>query len=808
MNAIRYFMFILAKRSLILAKLLAGILIIVAFFLKPGIVVADEEKFLLYGHVLDENMEGLPGARIHVHETGHTVFTDSAGHYEIHGLSRGTYHIHAYMKGYRSTAQTISLRSRFTLVTFHMRPSVLEIGEVLIEAHPYKLEEREKSQEVIVLDRSTLEKNRHTSFAETIESVPGVRSVTTGPGIARPMLRGLSFHRIAVVDRGIKQEGQQWGADHGLEIDPYDVERVEIIKGPNTILYGSDASGGVINIRTPGFPDKGIIRGRIESRAESNHDLIGGSAMVEGNYEDNFFRFRYTQQEYGNYRVPSDSVTFSGWNFPIHENRLKNTAGQEMAFSGTAGMHRSWGHTQVSFSQFNQSAGLFPGAMNRHPGAFNPRHETSHRTISLPRQVTSHTKLISNSKILLRDNWLEADIGYQLNHRREEAEPHVHNPNEYLPEGIDHLILNLHTLSANVRYHHIFSDKTRGIFGTSVSAHQNEAGGYEFLIPEHRGMDAGIFAFLHQYLSDNLIINGGLRLDYGILESQRYDQIKRDATGEITDTIMRAPQINRNFYNLSGTAGMTWHPNDQASIRANLARHFRVPRAPELAANGFHHGTFRHEQGDPDLNSETGYQLDLSARYQNANILISLSPFINYYENFIYLTPTYRFSPLPSRGQVYQYEQNSVLMTGGEVFIEYHPIPPLHLELGADYVWSQNLDQNIPLPFTPQPSVFNEIAYHLPLETRVVKSPFVNVNARLFANQNRVARNEKATEGATILNAATGTSLKFSDRLDMNVQFQVRNIMNTEYQNHLSTYRILNLSEPGRNYTLYLSINL
>ncbi len=766
---------------------------------------ASNSQLKIRGVVLDENLSPLGGVRVHLHETGETVHTDSLGEFEVAGLQPGSYHVHVYLMGYRSTAETVRLRSSNAQITFQMRPTILEMGEVLIEAQPYKLEDREKSLQVEVMEKEALKRHQRTSFAETIERVPGVRTISTGKGIAKPMLRGLSFHRIAIVDRGIKQEGQQWGADHGLEIDPYDVERVEIIKGPNSIVYGSDASGGVISIRTPSFPAEGHIRGSADFRAESNHELLGGSAMIEGNHRNTFYRFRYSRQEFGNLTLPADSFTYAGFRLPIDQNRLKNTGGKDQTFTGTVGMQREWGHSQLTVSHFDQMAGLFPGAFS-HPGSYSTRHENGHRTIGLPRQVTSHSKVISNTKLLFRDNWIEADLGYQLNQRLEEGEPHQHG-NRPMPEGTDHLDLQLHTLTANLRYHHTHNDRRRGIFGVSANAHKNRAGGFEFLIPEHEGADVGAFAYQHIYLSENLIANGGIRYDYGTLLSHRYTEPDYDAEGNEDGEIERAPEIQRSFSNISGTTGLTYHPSEEVTLKTNIARHFRLPRSPELASNGFHHGTFRHERGNSELNAEVGYQWDFSATYRKSNFLVTATPFANYYQNFIYLNPTFRFSRLPGGGQVYEYQQNRVLMWGGELVTEFHPIDPLHLEAGLDYVWAQNLDERLPLPFTPPASIFAEAEYEFGVTAVTwLQKNFINLNIRAYANQERVARNERVTEGSVLWNTAAGTTVNFSENTSVSINFQVRNLLDTYFQNHLSTYRKLNLPEPGRTYAISVSI--
>lgn len=763
----------------------------------------ENEDYAIRGQVMDNNEEPLFGAIVEVHETGQKTQADTSGHFEISGLSPGSYHVHVYMAGFASTAQRVHISSNDAFINFQLAQSDLEIGEVVVEAERYVQDQRQKSLDLQVLEREEFQKHRRVSFAESLEREPGIRSMNTGQGISKPMLRGLSFHRIAVVDRGIKQEGQQWGADHGLEVDPFDMERVEIIKGPSSILYGSDASGGVINIRTPSFPAENTIRGNLNLTGASQSNLIGGSAMVEGNNNNFLYRFRYSRQDYGDYRVPADSFNYAGWIYPIEGNKLKNTAGQEETYTGAIGYRGNWGSSQLTFSRFSQRAGLFPGAF-AHPGAFNTLHEEGHRSIGLPRQVTDHTKIISNSRILFEDNWLELDLGYQFNHRREEAEPHVHD-NRPLPETVNHLELKLATYSGNLRYRHQHTEDFKSIYGVSGQYQDNQKDGFEFLIPQHQNWSGGVFSYNTYEWSDSLTLNAGLRYDHAQLESHSFEEPDFNSQGEEVGIIKRAPHIERNYNNLSGTLGATLRPTDELTFKANVARHFRFPRSPELAANGFHHGTFRHEQGDPDIGTETGYQMDLTGKYQTGNMLFSLTPFANYYDNYIYLRAEPHFSRF-NVGQVYQYDDNTALMLGGEFLAEYHPIEPLHLELSGDYVWAQNLDEDLPLSLTPPLSIFAETEYTFPEINNFFKEPYLNINSRYLADQQRVDRNEQETESSFVINLALGNEIKLSDNMDMDLYFQVQNLLDTRYKDHLSYYRQIQIPEPGRNYQLTLEI--
>ena len=217
--------------------------------------------------------------------------------------------------------------------------------------------------------------------------------------------------------------------------------------------------------------------------------------------------------------------------------------------------------------------------------------------------------------------------------------------------------------------------------------------------------------------------------------------------------------------------------------------------------NGVHHGTFRHELGDSTLKAERGIQADWSIAYQQNHFVFTFTPFVSFYKNFIYLAPTQYFSSMldeeafPEGGQIYQYKQNDAFYVGGEATVEYHPLKSLHLKASGEYVRNYNLDTQLPLPFTPAPSVFVEAMYHF--KGQKIK-PNVGVNFKHVLAQNRTDRNERATEGYQLLGATVGAEFTIAGIKPV-LSVTANNLLDTKYMNHLSRYRLLNLPEQGRN---------
>ncbi|MCC5921775.1 MAG: TonB-dependent receptor [Cyclobacteriaceae bacterium] len=758
----------------------------------------------LTGTIVDENNEPLVGVSIIIHELNRGTTTNLEGKFKIASLKKGTYHLHFTYVGYEASHQNIRLTEGETLdLKIQMKPTVFQLKSVFIETNPFKNGPVEHSQTIEVLDRAYMERYNAGNFANSIERLPGISSINTGVGISKPVIRGMSFNRIMVNDRGIKQEGQQWGADHGLEIDPFDVDRVEIIKGPASLIYGSDGMAGVINIRPAAPPSKGTTRGSVVNGFRTNNDMYSTSAFVETNQNDIIFRARLTYQRFGDYRVPAENFNFAGFILPIFDNRLKNTAGEERHFSITSGVKKDWGYSTVTVSQFGQDAGIFPGAVGI-PNSFSLRHNGDNRNIEFPRQENRHIKVISNTNINIGGDWLEIDLAYQNNLRNEKSFPDFHGV-EPRPDNNLALGLDLDTYTANVRYNRNTSEKKQIIYGLMLQYMQNRQEGFEFLIPNFSTFQYGAFYFQEYRWKPNLIINAGARWDGARHDIQEHLQPVYERLRFTGEFDQRNPDIDEFFQNASVSMGLSWIPHENWNLKVNLGSAFRIPTAIEMSSNGVHHGNFRHEVGNPELTPERSYQADLNLTYSSRKFLVSIMPFWGYFDDYIYLAPSPRFSRLPTGGQLWEYRQDNAIFTGTEVKFDYSPIKGLFFRTAGEYVYNYNLNTNLPLPLTPPLSFLQSIEYNFPDFLSGTNNWYAFFEVRWAADQNRVDRNERTTEGYTLLGAGFGFDFSVGNQ-DFNFQANAENLADTFYLNHLSRYRLLNLPEQGRNFSFSLKV--
>lgn len=739
----------------------------------------------------------LAGVAVFLHETEQGFISSERGKVQVEGLKPGHYHIHFEKEGYRAVDQELYFPEEKQLVVY-LSPSFIELNEVLVEESFSRKGNKKTSLNVQTVNADLQNQISANSVGEALESLPGISALNTGVGIAKPVIRGFMGNRVSVLDQGIKQEGQQWGLDHGLEIDPFQAQRMELVKGPQALQYGSDAIGGVLKILPDALPRPGFS-GNTAGVFRSNNNTFGASAEANYREEQHFISGRLSFQKYADFKAPAQTFTYNGFVLPITDNTLKNTAGQLLSYRLHYGVQKPGYSSRYLFSHFQQQVGLYPGATGI-PRAFDVGSIGDINNIELPNQQVQHTKFYTKQNIKIGGHWLRIDAGYQHNDRAENSLPHNHGFEELDSSNTLALGLLLQTFSLNANYswHNQWAEFT---VGTSQQYQLNQRSGFEYLIPDYQSYNGGAFLLGEGELAEKWFWNGGLRMDYG--------QVSAPVSttrwwNNIDSIVQRSPEIGRSFFNYALAAGLAYNPTDKWNIKANLARSFRIPVIAELASNGVHHGTFRHEVGDAGLNSEKGWQLDLGLSYQSQRFYAQLSPFANYFNNFIFLRPSGRFSQLPEAGQLYTYAQAEVLQGGSELFVDWHFFEQLHWSNALEWVVSQNLETNLPLPFTPPISNLMSVKWEVENEN---SEWHVGLDWRYTAEQNRVDRNENKTPAYQLFHFKAGYNFTLW-RKEWQLNFAVQNLFDTFYLRHLSRYRILNLPEQGRNTVLGLKLAL
>ncbi len=760
------------------------------------------------GYIMNRNGEPIEAATITLHPIKKNTISNSKGYYSISLTKKDTLsYLEVNHIAFLSKEITMVNQDHISSLNIILNEKITDLEEVVLMQPLGYQNVINSSQSVITVNKDFLSKSNLSTFAGALEALPGLNTMNLGVGIAKPMIRGMGFNRILVNNRGIKQEGQQWGADHGLEIDPFDVENVEIIKGPASLLFGSDGIGGVINIKdNQPLPESGNLIS-LNTVYQTNNRAISNSFEWKGRKNKWFYGTRITHQNYGDYTVPTDQFTYAGFNLPIFDNRLKNTAGNEFHFSASLGYESENFRTSLKFTSFNQKAGIFTGAIGL-PRAYNLQHNGDFRNIDFPRQENQHHMVTNTTTFNFGSQKLEINLGYQHNIREELSFPGAHGIAADQVSSNLALGLYLDTYSANIKYeinpnayHHI-------VFGSQSQYMHNKKDGFEYLLPVFDSFQLGFYHYQLFQIDKKWTINGGLRYDLGLHDIQQhlqpvYDRETLQPTGELME---RTPAFDRNFGNVSGATGVVYKVDKQNHLKLNLGNSFRFPTAIELSSNGVHHGNFRHEIGDQDLQVEKGYQVDFTYLHQSENTYLELSAFYALYQEYIYLAPTGNFSFLASGGTMWQYQQNDAIFNGFEIAVSHQF--PFHLktDVAIDFVQNINRDTRLPLPLTPAPSILTSLEFNRFLNTsKTFDEEYLFVSGRYNFEQDQIDRNESSTPDSFIIDLGLGLTINLMSQ-SIRCKLSVNNVFDVQYFNHISRYRLINLPEPGRNFMFSVQI--
>ena len=682
------------------------------------------------------------------------------------------------------------------------------LPDVVVTESYQQRQAKKSALTVEVIEQDFLRKHFTGNFMQAVENIPGVQAMDIGSGFSKPMIRGMGFNRIAVLENGIKQEGQQWGADHGLELDAFNIEAVNVLKGPSSLLYGSDAMGGVIDITSPPVPSVDMLFGDVTLLGKSVNGTLGGSFMLGIKKSFWYAQVRYSEQHFGDYRIPTDTIVYLTQKMPVYGRKLKNTAGIERNIGFFAQYQRQRYKANYSVSNVYQKTGFFPGAHGI-PDVSRVEDDGDSRNMELPYSKVNHLKVTTLQQYAWEKLVLSGDFGFQNNHREEWSVFHTHYGSQPVPEkDLDkELAFNLNTLSASVKVRFIGSSSWEHALGWDGQHQRNDISGYSFLLPEYYRSTTGLL-WLTTYKPNNVIsVSGGMRYDYGYIHISSHedaylaDYLRKQGYDEeqVEHYKWNSHAVKKKFGDYSFSLGLVWTPSERHMVKANVGRSFRLPGANELAANGVHHGTFRHEQGDTNLKSEQGWQMDASYNLRYNGFSISVSPFVSWFSNYIFLRPTGEWSVLPHAGQIYRYTGAEALFAGTEATIDIHFLRSFNYRISGEYVYTYNCDEHIPLSFSPPFSMRNTLTWQR-------KQVMLYAEWQSIARQNRVDRNEDRTPGANLFHLGGSLNIPIRGNQAIEITLTARNIFNTRYYNHLSFYRKVEIPEPGRNFQLLIKI--
>ncbi len=671
--------------------------------------------------------------------------TDFDGKFTIKNVPAGTYKLVISSIGYSSITKNVSLPSEDVL-EIELNASAVEMEEVIVSTPFHQLQ----SENVMKVEResvSELERKGAVTLSEGITQMPGVESITTGVGIGKPVIRGLSANRVLVYTQGVRLENQQFGDEHGLGISSKGISSIEVIKGPASLLYGSDAIGGVLYLNPESYAEAGATHAEASADYFSNTLGCQGSAMAETSGEHWKFLAR------GSYAAHSDYETGNG-------SRVTNTRFNEKDLKTGIGYQANKYKGDFRYN-FNDSEIGIPeeiGLQNTDKGMILPYQNVKNHILSL------------DNHIYFANSSLDAKFGYQMNNRRE-----FENSNDPALE------MQLNTFNYNVKYNLPELGKFETIAGIQGMFQENTNSGEEILIPDAQIVDFGVFATSH-YELERWDFQGGLRFDNRSIETAKSNE---------ADLF----KVNRDFQSLNAALGAKYDITSAFTARLNFATGFRAPNLAELTSNGVHEGANRYEIGNPDLKNEQNFQSDLALEWRSQHFELFANAFNNSVNDYIYISPT---GETRDGNIVYDYVQSDARLYGGEIGFHLHPHPLdwLHLESSFETVTGKQDNGNY-LPLIPANSI--NTSFRVEQEKgNLLKNKFAFVSMKNVFNKEEISVFETPTDGYTLFGAGLGADISLGKN-DLSLSISGNNLFDKTYISHLSRLKTDGIPNIGRN---------
>ena len=637
----------------------------------------------------------------------------------------------------------------------------LNMNEVTVTGVTGDTKLKHATAPVSIVSAQVLRATSASNIIDAISHQPGVSQLTTGGSISKPIIRGLGYNRVVVMSEGVRQEGQQWGDEHGVEVDGSSVGSVEILKGPASLMYGSDAMAGVVIMHPQPTLGEGEMRANVSTEYQTNNGLFAYNLSMAGNQQGFVWDARYSDKMAHAYKNKYDGY--------VPGSQFRERAGRLML-----GVNKAWGHSRLTCTAYHLTPSIVEGERDPETGDLvcSSVPPTSYKK-SLPFQQVKHYKAVWDNSLNLPSGYLKAIIGYQQNRRQEFEE----SEDEY------ELYLKLHTLTYDLRY--VTNERDGWKFSTGIGGMYQKSGneGEECLIPDYRLFDFGVYATATKAIGERWTLNGGVRYDHRRLSEA----------------------LSRHFNGLTGSVGAVCNISDHFNLRLNLARGFRTPNMSELASDGVHEGSIRYELGNQQLKAEYSLQADLGLDFTSRYVSAQVALFANRIDNYIF---THRLDQVIEEGYLtYAYTQGDARLLGFEAGVDFHPIHSVHFSNTFSYVDARQMNASADtkyLPFTPAPHWASELKWELSHHSHgtvhhhhttdaahrsLLNNLYLAAGLDCYLKQTHIYSaddTETPTPAYALVSLSAGTDIQVKRRKVAELYVTADNLLNRAYQNHLN----------------------
>ncbi|HTD39474.1 MAG TPA: TonB-dependent receptor [Mucilaginibacter sp.] len=763
---------------------------------------ADDVLGTLSGTITDKaDGKPIPGASISIPDLRIGTVSDINGKYFLGQLPKGVYLVQISFVGYATFNQRVDL-TKTTKLDAVLQTSAIEASEVVITGVSKATEIKRDPVPMAAVSKTYIDQHSaSTNVIDEIANLPGISAVTTGPNVSKPFIHGLGYNRVVTLQDGIRQEGQQWGDEHGIEVDQNSIDRVEVIKGPASLSYGSDAIGGVVNLLSPPPVPLGKILGSFTGNYGTNNNLLSSSFRLQGNNNGIVWGTIVSAKEAKDYQNQ-------------HDGRVYGTGFREKDARVMVGLNKSWGYSYLNASVFDDLQEIPDGSRDSLTRKFTrqitdadtyrpivPESVLNSYGITPLHQHVQLYRIYDNSNITLGSGNLLVNVGYEYSHRREYTHP--------TEPGIAGLNLHLSTFTYDVKYNYIIGNDFETTVGVNGQYQNNTIGDATvFPIPAYHQFDIGPF-FIIKKTFGKLDLEGGARYDSRSFHGQAayidtattFPSLYTGTNPTTTPNVV--PQfsaLNKTFSGATGSFGATYNFSNEFLIKANIARGFRAPSIAELSANGPDPGSQIYHVGNSNFKPEFNVQEDIGAFLTLPNVSASIELFNNNIQNYIYqqqvLNPD--GSPVVTQGyNTFTYVQSHARINGGELSLDLHPRPWLHFENSLSLTYDQNLgnggkvaDSLKYLPFIPPLHTHSELRSTFAKGFGTFRNVYGFVGFDHYDAQNRFFSaygTETYTAGYNLISAGFGGNIvNAAGNPVLKIFIEGTNLGNKNYQSNMS----------------------
>ncbi|MGZ3755567.1 MAG: TonB-dependent receptor [Mucilaginibacter sp.] len=792
----------------------------------------------------------LKGVEINIRDIHAIAYSDSLGHYTIKNIPAGTYLVDVSFKGYATKIENVLLRGAVRR-DFALEISPLRLKEVVVTGVATATDKQKTPIAITTVSAANLLENSSTNVIDAIAKTPGVSAITDGQSISKPVIRGLGYNRVLTVNDGVQQVDQAWFDEFGIEADPDAVNRYEILKGPGSLAYGSDAIAGVINLIPEQPLPGGQIKGEVLFNYQTNNGLMNNMAHLAGSNKgiawsariDNTQAHAY-QNKYDGYVLNSQFSNFNA--------------------DGTIGLHRKWGYTQLHAGYFEMKTGIVDGTRDSLSGVMErqvayPQLNNGEPTYVIPTQQEQksytpftinqrirHTKIVWDNSVAVGDGRIKAIFSWQKNQREEANDPTIPNTaNIYYSSNA--ATYDARYIAPQVKGFD-FSAGINGVYQSSQSL------GTLMLIPNYNFFEVGAFAIAGKKIG-KLNLSGGIRYD-----TRTFNGIDHwvDSTNQApvapnaVNGLHEFQGFTSHFSGMSFSFGGTYDLSKTMFVKANIARGWRAPNVAEAAANGVHDGTVVYEIGDHSLTPETSLQEDLAFGVNAKDIDFEVDLFNNRINDFIYARGLKTAAGADSinnslnaaglgAAPVYKYSQGQAQLYGGEIAVNIHPqtLPWVQLSSTLSYVKGGLLhtaDSIKYLPFVPPTRITADLKFPFNTLGKSISNAYLKVGMLSCFEQQDIYRqyaiysglntaltpyeyaaSTAATKGYVLFNAGAGGDIVSKGKVVCKLYLICNNLFNTAYIDYMSRFKYypvnyttgrVGVFNMGRNLSIKLIIPL